>query len=766
MVQSTSFGPQRALSTSAEGASSVYATDLDGDGDVDVLSASQFDNTIAWYENLGGGSFGPSQAITTSVTFARSVYATDLDGDGDADVLSASTSDDEVAWYENRGGGSFGSKQVITPSADGAASVYATDLDGDGDADVLSGSVIDDKVAWYENLGGGSFGPQQVITTSVDSPLSVYATDLDGDGDADVLSASATDDRIAWYENLGGGSFGGVRTITTSADSAESVYATDLDGDGDADVLSASRRDNKIAWYENLGGGSFGPEETITNSARDAKFVYATDLDGDGDADVLSASALDNKIAWYENLGSGSGGGLIGGGSSVAFGPQHIITTLAYAANSVYAADLDGDGDADVLSTSSIDNKVATYENGVAPNDECSDALQLVSGMFVSFSTTFATYSADAPARSCGGAVDPLDVWYVFTPYSSGPASVSTCDLADFDTTLEVYSGDCGALVSVGCNDNFSGCNGFTSQVDFTATAFTTYYVRLAGRGDGTGTGGIMATYPTAPSNEDCSTARPIGIGETPYSNVGAGDSGVAMSCVEDGETTDVWFSYTAIGDCLVTIDLAGSNFDTGAAVYSGDCGALTQVDCNDDGGPVSGITSFLSFTATAGTTYSIQVGGLGGESGDGVITITEGVGSIVCAGNANSTGVGADLRACGSSVVADNDTTLTLANLPSNQTVLLVNSRETILVANPGGSQGDLCIGSLAMGRHVNDILNSGASGTASLALDLANVPTNLGRTAVLAGDTWYWQAWYRDVDGGGAPTSNFSSAICVTFN
>ena len=542
MVQSTSFGPQRALSTSAEGASSVYATDLDGDGDVDVLSASQFDNTIAWYENLGGGSFGPSQAITTSVTFARSVYATDLDGDGDADVLSASTSDDEVAWYENRGGGSFGSKQVITPSADGAASVYATDLDGDGDADVLSGSVIDDKVAWYENLGGGSFGPQQVITTSVDSPLSVYATDLDGDGDADVLSASATDDRIAWYENLGGGSFGGVRTITTSADSAESVYATDLDGDGDADVLSASRRDNKIAWYENLGGGSFGPEETITNSARDAKFVYATDLDGDGDADVLSASALDNKIAWYENLGSGSGEDLIGGGSSVAFGPQHIITTLAYAANSVYAADLDGDGDADVLSTSSIDNKVATYENGVAPNDECSDALQLVSGMFVSFSTTFATYSADAPARNWRAALS--------TRSTSGTSSLRT-------PAVPPRSRRATWLTST----RRWRCTRVTAALSSPWVATTISLAAMASPARSTSSataandllrtsrrprrrnwnGGIMATYPTAPSNEDCSTARPIGIGETPYSNVGAGDSGVAMSCVEDGETTDVW---------------------------------------------------------------------------------------------------------------------------------------------------------------------------------------------------------------------------------
>ena len=129
---------------------------------------------------------------------------------------------------------------------------------------------------------------------------------------------------------------------------------------------------------------------------------------------------------------------------------------------------------------------------------------------------------------------------------------------------------------------------------------------------------------------------------------MGAGDSGVNMGCVSNGEASDVWFSYTAIGDCSVTIDLFGSSYDTAAAVYSGDCGALTQVDCNDDGGAVKTGTSFLSFTATAGTTYLIQVGGFSGASGDGVINVTEGVGSLVCAGNANSTGVGAVLRACG----------------------------------------------------------------------------------------------------------------------
>ncbi|MFT5127889.1 MAG: VCBS repeat-containing protein, partial [Rhodothermales bacterium] len=73
----------------------------DGDGDADVLSASAGDDKIAWYENLGDGSFGPQQVITAAADGAVTVYATDLDGDGDADVLSASNGDDSIAWYEN-----------------------------------------------------------------------------------------------------------------------------------------------------------------------------------------------------------------------------------------------------------------------------------------------------------------------------------------------------------------------------------------------------------------------------------------------------------------------------------------------------------------------------------------------------------------------------------------------------------------------------------------------------------------------------------------
>jgi hypothetical protein len=103
----------------------------------------EHDDKIAWYKNDGLGNFGPQQLISTSADGAYSVFVADMDGDGDQDVLSASYNDDKVAWYENKDGlGSYGPQQVISNIADGARSVYAADLDNDGDMDVISASIM------------------------------------------------------------------------------------------------------------------------------------------------------------------------------------------------------------------------------------------------------------------------------------------------------------------------------------------------------------------------------------------------------------------------------------------------------------------------------------------------------------------------------------------------------------------------------------------------------------------------------------------------
>ncbi len=265
-------------------------------------------NRIAWHQNTDGhGTFGSEQVITNNAKYAVSVYASDFDGDGDMDVLSASANDDKIAWYENTDGlGNFGSQKIITTNMD-ASKIFAADIDGDGDIDVLFASYWDDQIGWYENTDGlGNFNTQkQIITSNAEKAQTVYATDIDGDGDMDVLSASSGDNKVAWYKNIDGlGNFGEQQIITTDAKNAISVHSADMDGDGDMDVLSASSDDNKIAWYENIDGqGTFGEQQIITINAERAVSVYAADINGDGNMDVLSASANDDKIAWYKQEG-------------------------------------------------------------------------------------------------------------------------------------------------------------------------------------------------------------------------------------------------------------------------------------------------------------------------------------------------------------------------------------------------------------------------------------------------------------------------------
>ncbi|MCP4967101.1 MAG: hypothetical protein GY926_17940, partial [bacterium] len=187
--------------------------------------------------------FSGENVITTAANDAYSVTTADVDGDGDLDVLSASQGDDKIAWYENDGAGNF-TAHTITTAANSAFSVSTADVDGDGDMDVLSTST--DKIFWYENDGAENF-TAHTITTAVINATSVTTADVDGDGDLDVLSASYVDAKIAWYENDGAGNFT-AHTITTAANGAYSVTTADVDGDGDQDVLSASELNNKIAW--------------------------------------------------------------------------------------------------------------------------------------------------------------------------------------------------------------------------------------------------------------------------------------------------------------------------------------------------------------------------------------------------------------------------------------------------------------------------------------------------------------------------------------
>ncbi|MCP3996773.1 MAG: hypothetical protein GY722_17190, partial [bacterium] len=337
------------ITTGADGASSTVAMDIDGDGDLDVLSADQNIDQIAWYENDGSGSFIATHVVSTNAGAVISVTAADVDGDGDMDILSASFSDNKVAWYENDGAENF-TEHTITTGANGALVVTTVDMDGDGDMDVLSASQTDDTVAWYENDGSQNFSKHD-ISTGADKVKSITTADVDGDGDIDVLSASYNDDKIAWYENDGSEGFT-EHVITTGANGAQSVTTADIDGDGDLDVLSASTLDDTVAWYENDGSQGF-TQHLVTAGAvhsNGACSVTTADMDGDGDLDVLLAAYIDFSIVWYENDGSETF-------------TEHLVTSGADQAKWITTGDMDGDGDLDILSASFSDDTIAWYEN-------------------------------------------------------------------------------------------------------------------------------------------------------------------------------------------------------------------------------------------------------------------------------------------------------------------------------------------------------------------------------------------------------------------
>ncbi len=392
---------------------SVFAADLDGDGDMDMISASAYDNKIAWYENLDGqGTFGPQQIISEDAMGAISVFAADINGDSVMDIVFASSGDNTIGWYKNNGQGNFGPKQIISTLVNKPSSVYAADADGDGDMDVFSTSALDDKIAWYENTDGqGNFGPQHTISTAFDYPIRISMGDIDGDGDKDILSGSSyNNSRIAWFKNTNGqGNFVLQGTLNTDISYCRSAILADVDGDGDLDIVAVSMKteghrviwfenmdglgnfnptphliallsptarpeilyaadfnndgkidialgtDNEgVSWFKNNGSGNFGAPQFIDNDVYGVVSLFATDINGNGNQDLLLAAGRTDRVAWHENLnGQGS------------FGPSNELAAIngANGAYQIISADLDNDGDKDIIAALSNDNRVVWQEN-------------------------------------------------------------------------------------------------------------------------------------------------------------------------------------------------------------------------------------------------------------------------------------------------------------------------------------------------------------------------------------------------------------------
>ena len=279
--------------------------DLDGDEDLDLVT-----HTGSWIENQGSGEFEEHMNFIFTGVSSRFSIA-DIDGDNDEDVVIGDSN--VLSWIENDGNGNEISFNFISNQFDHIRSVITEDIDGDGDKDVLA-SADSTRLVWFENDGEGNFGPQIVIsddtgcnTANSYCSSDISASDLDGDGDLDILTGSLISvGPLAWYENDGNANFGQLIIIEDDVNQ-NSLLTTDLDQDGDKDVLKFETF-NGLTWHENDGSGSFAEPTSISDEFITAYRGVAIDMDNDGDNDIVAILAENTQqfSGWYENDGSGN----------------------------------------------------------------------------------------------------------------------------------------------------------------------------------------------------------------------------------------------------------------------------------------------------------------------------------------------------------------------------------------------------------------------------------------------------------------------------
>jgi hypothetical protein len=302
----------------------------------------------------------PVQTTIASINSAQNFYPVDLDSDGDMDIVSVADNADALYWYRNEGTESFTQIELDSGSlVDGIWSLFVKDMDGDGDMDILAASGKDGTMAYYLNDGSQNF-----TRFSYSHGLSggkfrnVHIADLDNDGDEDIAYISNSSDNVIWLENTGTGTgnliFGGPMFLDTGATGVWGLDVKDMDKDGDLDVLISTAQSgtvniDRISWYENNGAKSFTKHD-ITTTVDKVRSVFAIDVDDDGDMDFLSSSADDDTVSWYQNNGN------------------QAFTKIDIDINSdnvqkVTASDVDGDGDIDIMSASGSDDVIALYLN-------------------------------------------------------------------------------------------------------------------------------------------------------------------------------------------------------------------------------------------------------------------------------------------------------------------------------------------------------------------------------------------------------------------
>jgi hypothetical protein len=292
--------------------SHLTVVDLDQDGLQDVVVCDIRRNQITWIRQDPAGRY-TEQGIGSRVGAAGHVTPSDIDLDGDLDlrvadmglILPNNDKIGSVVVLENMGNEQFSNRVLVTQIAR-VTDVEPGDFDDDGDIDLAVGQFgyDDGEIRWMENQGNWEFESHNLLNLS--GTIHTPVADLDGDGDLDIAALVTQEwESVYVFENRGSGQFETHRIYhSTNEDFGSSgISLVDLDADGDLDLLYTNgdafdnippepRPWHGVQWLENRGNLSF--QFHRIGDFPGAYSANAADVDRDGDLDIVAVSGFND----------------------------------------------------------------------------------------------------------------------------------------------------------------------------------------------------------------------------------------------------------------------------------------------------------------------------------------------------------------------------------------------------------------------------------------------------------------------------------------
>ncbi len=276
------------------GRTSMFTVDLDHDSHADVIVGGELyrghgDATFTLMGNVG---FDPDTVAPDTVT--------DVDGDGNVDVVTLGEDDVSVRFGDGAWGFSPPETWIVGHEPE---HVTFGDVNGDGHRDMLVGCRATPLTTILYGVSPRGFVHPAEYPTGV-NPVAIVAGEFTGDAMIDVATANSGDRSITVLPGLGDGSFGGPIAYDAPA-GVMALLATDLDRDGRSDLISAGDSAGAVSVFKGVVGGGFEPRVDYAVGGGPLNLALG-DWNGDGLADLVIAEL--SGVLWMEGDGHGGFG--------------------------------------------------------------------------------------------------------------------------------------------------------------------------------------------------------------------------------------------------------------------------------------------------------------------------------------------------------------------------------------------------------------------------------------------------------------------------